>query len=112
MSRCRGSCASTSTSDVRPATPPEIASAASANVSKLQEEDSNMPVLDRKELEESPLSDLHAIASELGIEGYRRLRRDDLIDARAGDGGGSKRASRASSKDEPKEEKPKPKSRS
>jgi transcription termination factor Rho len=47
-----------------------------------------MPVLDRKELEESPLSDLHAIASELGIEGYRRLRRDDLIDALAGDGGG------------------------
>src|SRR2546423_14581192 len=43
-----------------------------------------MPVLDRKELEESPLSDLHAIASELGIEGYRRLRREDLIDALAG----------------------------
>src|SRR3954451_6598756 len=89
MSRCRGSCASTSTSDVRPATPPEIASAASAIISKLQEEDFNMPVLDRKELEESPLSDLHAIASELGIEGYRRLRRDDLIDALAGDGGKS-----------------------
>jgi transcription termination factor Rho len=49
-----------------------------------------MPVLDRKELEESPLSDLHAIASELGIEGYRRLRRDDLIDALAGDGGAEK----------------------
>jgi transcription termination factor Rho len=49
-----------------------------------------MPVLDRKELEESPLSDLHAIASELGIEGYRRLRREDLIDALAGDGGGDK----------------------
>src|SRR3954447_8229788 len=74
-----------------------------------------MPVLDRKELEESPLSDLHAIASELGIEGYRRLRRDDLIDALAGDGGdggGSKRAAKSESKDEPKEEKPKPKSRS
>jgi transcription termination factor Rho len=40
-----------------------------------------MPVLDRKELEQSPLADLHAIASELGIEGYRRLRRDDLIEA-------------------------------
>jgi transcription termination factor Rho len=46
-----------------------------------------MPVLDRQELEESPLSDLHAIASELGIEGYRRLRREDLIDTLAGDGG-------------------------
>jgi transcription termination factor Rho len=48
-----------------------------------------MAVLDRKELEESPLSDLHAIASELGIEGFRLLRRDKLIDAIAGDGGGS-----------------------
>ncbi len=40
-----------------------------------------MPVLDRKELEESPLADLHAIASELGIEGYRRLRKEQLIEA-------------------------------
>src|SRR4051812_23667190 len=75
-----------------------------------------MPVLDRKELEESPLSDLHAIASELGIEGYRRLRRDDLIDALAGDGGGSKsRGGRSSAKAEDtddKDEKPKPKPRS
>jgi transcription termination factor Rho len=48
------------------------------------EQDFHMPVLDRKELEESPLSDLHAIASELGIEGYRRLRREELIDALTG----------------------------
>ena len=48
-----------------------------------------MPALDRKELEESPLSDLHAIASELGIEGYRRLRREDLIDALAAVGEGT-----------------------
>jgi transcription termination factor Rho len=68
-----------------------------------------MPVLDRKELEESPLSDLHAIASELGIEGYRRLRRDDLIDARAGDGGGSGGGGRGEPE---KAEKPKPASRS
>src|SRR3954451_15658793 len=45
-----------------------------------------MAVLDRKELEESPLSDLHAIASELGIEGYRLLRREKLIDAIVGGG--------------------------
>ncbi|HEX2070588.1 MAG TPA: Rho termination factor N-terminal domain-containing protein [Thermoleophilaceae bacterium] len=38
-----------------------------------------MSVLQRKELEDSPLADLHAIASELGIEGYRALRREDLI---------------------------------
>jgi transcription termination factor Rho len=50
-----------------------------------------MAVLDRKQLEESPLSDLHAIASELGIEGYRLLRREKLIEAilGGGDGGGS-----------------------
>jgi transcription termination factor Rho len=38
-------------------------------------------VLQRKELEDSPLADIHAIASELGIEGYRGLRRGDLIAA-------------------------------
>lgn len=42
--------------------------------------------LDRAELEKSPLSDLHAIASELGIEGYRRLRRGELIDSILADG--------------------------
>jgi transcription termination factor Rho len=40
-----------------------------------------MSVLDRSALEESPLADLHAIASELSIDGYRRLRRPDLIEA-------------------------------
>jgi transcription termination factor Rho len=49
-----------------------------------------MSVLERDALESSPLADLHAIASELGIDGYRRLRKADLIDAllqRAGGGG-------------------------
>jgi transcription termination factor Rho len=40
-----------------------------------------LSVLDRAALEESPLADLHAIASELSIDGYRRLRRPELIDA-------------------------------
>ena len=40
-----------------------------------------MSVLDRAALEQSPLADLHAIASELSIDGYRRLRRANLIDA-------------------------------
>src|SRR5438105_7751206 len=40
-----------------------------------------MSVLDRASLEESPLADLHAIASELSIDGYRRLRREQLIDS-------------------------------
>ena len=56
-----------------------------------------MSVLDRSELEQSHLADLHAIASELGIEGYRRLSREALIDALlAGDSG----------TDEPEDEKP------
>jgi transcription termination factor Rho len=38
-------------------------------------------VLDRDALSESPLADLHLIANELGVDGFRRLRRDDLIDA-------------------------------
>jgi transcription termination factor Rho len=39
-----------------------------------------MSVLSRPALEASPLADLHAIASELGIDGFRRLRKADLID--------------------------------
>ena len=49
-----------------------------------------MSVLQRKELEESPLADLHAIASELGIERFRALRQADLVsaivDAQGGEG--------------------------
>lgn len=40
-----------------------------------------MTVLDRSELQASPLSDLHLIAGQVGVEGYRRLRKADLIDA-------------------------------
>jgi transcription termination factor Rho len=39
-----------------------------------------MTVLHRDALEASPLADLHAIASELGIDGYRRLRKADLVE--------------------------------
>ena len=38
-------------------------------------------VLDRDALEQSPLADLHLIANELGVDGFRRLRKPDLIDA-------------------------------
>jgi transcription termination factor Rho len=52
-----------------------------------------MSVLDRSELEASPLADLHAIADQLGLDGFRRLRKADLIDAILGeptkDGNGS-----------------------
>jgi transcription termination factor Rho len=40
-----------------------------------------MSVLNRKELAGSPLADLHQIASELGMEGYRAMRKDALIGA-------------------------------
>jgi transcription termination factor Rho len=38
-------------------------------------------VLDRSALAESPLADLHLLANELGVDGFRRLRKADLIDA-------------------------------
>ncbi|MDX6661788.1 MAG: transcription termination factor Rho [Solirubrobacteraceae bacterium] len=51
-----------------------------------------MSVLDRSDLEASPLADLHVIASELGLDGFRRLRKAQLLDAiverQGGDGGG------------------------
>lgn len=40
-----------------------------------------MSVLDPAALDGSPLADLHAIADQLGVDGYRRLRKGDLIDA-------------------------------
>jgi transcription termination factor Rho len=51
-----------------------------------------MAVFDRSELQDSPLADLHAIADQLGLEGFRRLRKADLIDTILGespDGGSS-----------------------
>jgi transcription termination factor Rho len=48
-----------------------------------------MPVLDRSELEASPLADLHAIADQLGLDGFRRLRKANLIDAILGEPGGT-----------------------
>ncbi|HEX3391038.1 MAG TPA: Rho termination factor N-terminal domain-containing protein [Solirubrobacteraceae bacterium] len=50
-----------------------------------------MTVLDRSELEASSLADLHLIADQIGLEGFRRLRKADLIDAILGEraeGGG------------------------
>jgi transcription termination factor Rho len=45
-----------------------------------------MAVLERSELEASPLADLHAIADQLGLDGFRRLRKAALIDTILGDG--------------------------
>jgi transcription termination factor Rho len=48
-----------------------------------------MAVLERSELEASPLADLHTIADQLGLDGFRRLRKADLIDAILGEPDGS-----------------------
>src|SRR5260370_31819400 len=40
-----------------------------------------MSIFDQGSLEASSLADLHAIASELSIDGYRRLRKAELIEA-------------------------------
>jgi transcription termination factor Rho len=44
-----------------------------------------MAVLDRSELQASPLADLHLIADQIGLEGFRRLRKADLIDTILGE---------------------------
>jgi transcription termination factor Rho len=44
-----------------------------------------MAVLERSELESSPLADLHAIANQVGLDGFRRLRKAELIDAILGE---------------------------
>jgi transcription termination factor Rho len=47
-----------------------------------------MAVLERSELEASPLADLHAIADQIGLDGFRRLRKAELIEAILGRSGG------------------------
>jgi transcription termination factor Rho len=66
-----------------------------------------MAVLTRSALEASPLADLHTIASELGIDGFRRLRKADLIDRildvqGGGDGAPSENGAVAAAEDEDK----------
>jgi transcription termination factor Rho len=59
-----------------------------------------MPVLERSALADSPLADLHAIASELGIDGFRRLRKEDLIDAIVARQGGDTASGEEAASDE------------
>lgn len=66
-----------------------------------------MTVVTRDALEGSPLADLHAIASELGIDGFRRLRKADLVDKILETTGGEDAAAPA----EEAEEAPKPRAR-
>jgi transcription termination factor Rho len=59
-----------------------------------------MSILDRSALEDSTLADLHAIASELSIDGYRRLRKGDLIDTIIAHQGGDPTAGRAKAEEQ------------
>ena len=62
-----------------------------------------MSVLNKKELAESPLADLHQIASELGVEGYRAMRRDDLVGAILGASGAAVEADEEGAEDAPED---------
>jgi transcription termination factor Rho len=59
-----------------------------------------MAVLERPELEASPLADLHAIADQIGLDGFRRLRKAELIDAILGEESGSNGSEKASEDEE------------
>jgi transcription termination factor Rho len=65
-----------------------------------------MSVLDRAALEQSPLADLHAIASELSLDGFRRLRKDALIDAILAKQGNGEPAAAVEEAQEEDEERP------
>jgi len=65
-----------------------------------------MSVLNRKELTDSPLADLHQIASELGVEDYRTMRKDDLIGAILGVGGAPEEEPAGEEPEQPEEETP------
>jgi transcription termination factor Rho len=60
-----------------------------------------MSIISPADLEASPLADLHALASALGIDGFRRLRKEELVDAiLARQGASAPRRSRTGSRRE------------
>jgi transcription termination factor Rho len=67
-----------------------------------------MAVLERSELEASPLADLHAIANQVGLDGFRRLRKAELIDTILGEPSTSAEKSQAedSSGERPRRRRP------
>jgi transcription termination factor Rho len=71
-----------------------------------------MTVLDRSELQASPLSDLHLIADQIGLEGFRRLRKADLIDAILGEKASDDDSEGPSGEKEPERRTPARRSRS
>jgi transcription termination factor Rho len=75
-------------------------------------EGEHMTVLDRSELQASPLSDLHLIADQIGLEGFRRLRKADLIDAILGEKSEDSEPAEESAAPEPEPRAPARRSRS
>jgi transcription termination factor Rho len=71
-----------------------------------------LSVITRSALEASPLADLHAIASELGVDGYRRLRKADLVEKIIEVQGGDVAEAEADGVAEPAAEEEAPKRRS
>ncbi|HEX5852115.1 MAG TPA: Rho termination factor N-terminal domain-containing protein [Solirubrobacteraceae bacterium] len=65
-----------------------------------------MAVLERPELEASPLADLHAIADQIGLDGFRRLRKADLVDAILGEKSDSSKSTENGSDDGDEEPRP------
>lgn len=70
-----------------------------------------MAVLSRDALEGSPLADLHVLAGELGIDGYRRLRKAELVDTILAHQSGEDNGVPAEADAETEEETPKPRRR-
>ncbi|HEX4106579.1 MAG TPA: Rho termination factor N-terminal domain-containing protein [Solirubrobacteraceae bacterium] len=70
-----------------------------------------MSILQRAELEASPLADLHALAGQMAIDGFRRLRREDLIDALLGEKPADDDDEEVKAEEAEEEPKPKPKPR-
>jgi transcription termination factor Rho len=70
-----------------------------------------MAVLERSELEASPLADLHAIANQIGLDGFRRLRKAELIDAILGEESAPAAASADADADGDEERSPRPRRR-
>ena len=69
-------------------------------------------VLDRDALDKSPLADLHLIADELGVDGFRRLRKAELVDAIIARQSGEEASTPVDEDSSAVEEAPKPRRRS
>lgn len=74
----------------------------------------NLPPMNKAELEKKPLSELHLLAAEAGVEKYRLLSKGELVEQLAGNGGSAAEAPAAErgGEDEGREERPRRRRRS